>query len=137
MVLKLCVKCGKPTGNPRRLCDGCAKRLPVMQRERNAIYDKHRDPVVVAFYHSAAWKRLRRKKLIDCVGLCEECVREWREGRRAEENIQLATDVHHVEPVAVNWARRFDYSNLKADCAAHHNAERSKSPGVVKKAPGK
>ena len=133
MRLMLCKKCGKVTANHNRICAECVRRLPVVQRERNADYDKRRDPVRVAFYHSAAWKRLRLKKLQDVCWLCEECVAEWYAGRRREEDIQLATDVHHVEPVALNWARRLDYSNLKADCASHHNAERKREVGVVKK----
>ena len=134
MILKLCAKCGALTENPKRICDRCAERLPAMQRERHAGYDKLRDPVRVAFYHSAPWKRLRLKKLQDVGWLCEECVAEWKAGLREKKDIQLATDVHHREPITENWARRLDYSNLKADCAAHHNAERSKCkpPGVAK-----
>ena len=129
MRLMLCKKCGKPTENHDRLCAGCSQRLLAMQRERNACYDKRRDPVRVAFYHSTSWKHLRLKKLQDVGWMCEECVAEWHRGQRREEDIQLATDVHHIEPVASNWARRLDYSNLKADCAAHHNAERRKTTG--------
>ena len=56
---------------------------------------------------------------------CEECVREWQAGLRREEDIELATEVHHIEPLEVNWARRLDITNLKGDCKAHHSAEES------------
>lgn len=127
MVLKLCTRCGRPTPNRKALCDRCADCLPAMQRERNAGYDKLRDPARVKFYHSAAWKSLRRLKLQQAGYLCEECVAEWKAGLRTEAEVQFATDVHHVEPIERNWSRRLDITNLKADCAAHHNAERTKS----------
>lgn len=128
MVLKICSRCGALTPNHRHICDRCAEQSQAVQRERHAGYDKLRDPAAVKFYHSAAWKVLRLKKLQLAGYLCEECVAEWRAGLRAEADIQIATDVHHVEELSVNWGRRLDISNLKADCAAHHNAERKKKP---------
>ena len=96
MLLKLCAKCGAATPNHNAICDRCAERLPAMQRERHAGYDKHRDPA-----------------------------KEWQAGLRREEDIELATEVHHIEPLEVNWARRLDITNLKGDCKAHHSAEES------------
>ena len=52
-------------------------------------------------------------------------MREWQAGLRREEDIELATEVHHIEPIEVNWARRLDITNLKGDCKAHHSAEES------------
>lgn len=131
MLLKLCSKCGAATQNYNAICDQCAERLSAMQRERHAGYDKHRDPVKVAFYRSRSWRALRRKKLESIGYRCEECVREWQAGLRREEDIQLATEVHHLEPIDVNWNRRLDITNLKGDCKAHHSAEEShhKRPG--------
>ena len=131
MLLKLCSKCGAATQNYNAICDQCAERLSAMQRERHAGYDKHRDPVKVAFYRSRSWRALRRKKLESVGYRCEECVREWQAGLRREEDIQLATEVHHLEPIDVNWNRRLDITNLKGDCKAHHSAEEShhKRPG--------
>ena len=125
MLLKLCSKCGAATPNHNAICDQCAERLPAMQRERHAGYDKHRDPVKVVFYRSRPWRTLRRKKL--------EAI-----GYRREEDIQLATEVHHMEPIDVNWARRLDITNLKGDCKAHHSAEEShhKHPGGGSKSTG-
>ena len=91
MLLKLCSKCGAATQNYNAICDQCAERLSAMQRERHAGYDKHRDPVKVAFYRSRSWRALRRKKLESIGYRCEECVREWQAGLRREEDIQLAT----------------------------------------------
>lgn len=130
MVLYLCARCGAATPNRKHICDRCAERMPAAQRERYAGYDKLRDPVTVKFYHSAAWKALRRKKLQLAGYLCEECVAEWKAGLRSEADVRMATDVHHVEELSKNWSRRLDLSNLKAECAAHHNAERrKKDPG--------
>lgn len=125
MILHLCARCGRPTPNPS-ICDECAEKTSAAKRERHSRYDRLRDPARVKFYHSAAWKRLRLKKLQATGWLCEECLAEFRAGLRREEDIQIATDVHHVIPIAVDWSRRLDLDNLKADCAAHHNAERSK-----------
>ena len=125
MLLKLCAKCGAATPNHNAICDRCAERLPAMRRERHAGYDKHRDPAKVAFYRSAAWRALRLRKLESIGYRCEECVREWQAGLRREEDIELATEVHHIEPLEVNWARRLDITNLKGDCKAHHSAEES------------
>ena len=137
MLLKLCAKCGAATPNHNAICDRCAERLPAMQRERHAGYDKHRDPAKVAFYRSAAWRTLRLRKLESIGYRCEECVREWQAGLRREEDIELATEVHHIEPLEVNWARRLDITNLKGDCKAHHSAEEShhKQPCFAAKAP--
>ena len=68
---------------------------------------------------------LRLRKLESIGYRCEECVREWQAGLRREEDIELATEVHHIEPLEVNWARRLDITNLKGDCKAHHSAEES------------
>ena len=125
MLLKLCSKCGAATQNYNAICDQCAERLSAMQRERHAGYDKHRDPAKVAFYRSRPWRALRRKKLEFIGYRCEECVREWQAGLRREEDIQLATEVHHLEPIDVNWNRRLDITNLKGDCKTHHSAEES------------
>ncbi len=124
MLMKLCSKCGAATPNRNAICDRCADRLPAMQRERHAGYDRYRDPAKVAFYRSGVWKALRLRKL-EAIGYqCEECVREWRLGLRREEDIQLATEVHHVEPIGRNWSRRLDITNLKGECKAHHSAEK-------------
>lgn len=125
VLLKLCSKCGAATPNHNAICDRCAERLPAMQRERHAGYDKHRDPAKVAFYRSGPWRALRLRKLESIGYRCEECVREWQAGLRREEDIELATEVHHIEPLEVNWARRLDITNLKGDCKAHHSAEES------------
>lgn len=71
MVLKLCSRCGALTPNPKHICDRCAEQKSAAQRERHAGYDKLRDPVVVQFYHSTAWKTLRHKRLELAGYLCE------------------------------------------------------------------
>ena len=104
VLLKLCAKCGAATPNHNAICDRCAERLPAMQRERHAGYDKHRDPAKVAFYRSGPWRALRLRKLESIGYRCEECVREWQAGLRREEDIELATEVHHIEPIEIGRA---------------------------------
>lgn len=60
------------------------------------------------FYHSKAWRRLRLLALQRDHYLCQMCLQKGR--------ITKATEVHHVEPVAVCPARALDLSNLMSLC---------------------
>lgn len=124
MRLTLCAKCGAPTSNRPSICDKCLTGSKAAQRERNAAYDRLRDPVRVKFYHSAAWKKTRMAKLRSVSFLCEECVEECRRGLRRPEEVRVATDVHHVVELAQDWSLRLEWSNLQALCDAHHKAKR-------------
>lgn len=125
--LTLCTRCGAPTANRPSTCDRCRAGHSALQRERNAAYDRLRDPHSVQFYHSSAWKTLRLTKLISAGYLCEECLAEAAAGLRRTDEIRVATDVHHIRPLAEAWELRLVWSNLQALCDGHHQAKRRKS----------
>ena len=62
------------------------------------------------FYNSKEWKSLRDYKFAEAGGLCERC-----------KKITGGKDVHHIEPIEVNWDRRLDYTNLELLCKDCHN----------------
>lgn len=127
MVLKLCCRCGQPTPNRPAVCDNCKATAPAAKREATRYYDaKLRDKRADAFYHSPEWKTSRMSYLLSVGCLCEDCVAEFVRGERKEEDVQLATDVHHEEPIAVNWNRRLDPRNYRALCDYHHKKKRCK-----------
>jgi 5-methylcytosine-specific restriction protein A len=126
MRLSLCARCGALTTNRPSICDGCLAGRKESKRELNSAYDRLRDPERVKFYHSTAWKKLRSAYLASVDYLCEDCVAEMRAGKRRLEQVAVATDVHHRTPVAEDWTRRLDWSNLQALCDAHHKSKRRK-----------
>lgn len=68
------------------------------------------------FYHSTAWKRVRRLKLMQNP-LCEVC--------EANGRMTKADMVHHIielrTPI-IGWEHRLDLDNLQSICYACHNA---------------
>ena len=130
MLLRLC-RCGKASPNRPAICDECKAREPERKQETNRYYDTRlRDPQADAFYHSAAWKKSRAAYLQSVGYICEDCIEEFKRGERKEDDIRPATDVHHEEPIAVNWSRRLDPSNYRALCDWHHKQKRIKTtPG--------
>ena len=127
MQLRLC-RCGRPTANHPAICDQCLAKLGEQKREANRYYDTRlRNKQADAFYHGKEWK-LSRLAYLDSIGfLCEDCVEEWKRGERGEEDIQLATDVHHEEPIEVNWSRRLDPNNYRGLCDGHHKKKRARN----------
>jgi len=111
------------------VCDECLVKEPESKREKNRCYDARlRDPRADAFYHSATWKNMRAAYLASIGYLCEDCVEEAVRGERSEDNIQVATDVHHVVPIAIDWSLRLSWSNLRGCCDRHHKEKRAKKP---------
>ena len=122
--LHLC-RCGRPTPNRPAVCDACLAKRSETKRELNRYYDSRlRDKRADAFYHSKAWKVSRSAYLISIGYICEDCLEEFLAGDRKEVDIQLATDVHHEEPIEVNWSRRLDPSNYRGLCDGHHKRRR-------------
>ena len=127
--LRLCSRCQRPTPNRPAICDECRAKEPEQKREANRQYDVWlRNPVAAAFYHSAIWIKTRAAYLLSVGYLCEDCVAEYQRGERREEDIQIATDVHHMIPLTVDWELRLAWSNLRALCDAHHKAKRKQKP---------
>lgn len=126
MMLRLCNRCGQPTVNNPAICDSCQAKAPP-RRESTRLYDTNvRDKRADRFYHSSEWKRARLAYLASIGWLCEDCAEEARQGRRSPSDVQPATDVHHVVPIAECWERRLDWSNFRGLCDAHHKAKRRK-----------
>jgi 5-methylcytosine-specific restriction endonuclease McrA len=82
---------------------------------RDAAYDRshHRDPIIVRFYRSAAWRKLRALK-INSDPVCEYCLTE------------PTAEVHHEEPVKVNFDKALEYANLKSACKSCHKIHEGK-----------
>jgi hypothetical protein len=84
--------------------------------KRMADY-KESDP----FYHSAAWKRLRRVALMRDGGMCQDCMDRMRAGIGIKPN--RATLVHHIIPRSERPDLELDPDNLRALCAECHEKE--------------
>lgn len=126
MLLLMCKGCGAPTGNRPAICDRCAAKRAEAKREAVRYYDRHlRDKRAAEFYRSAAWRKARADYLRSIGWLCEDCMDEVRAGARALERVNVATDVHHVVPLAVDWERRLDRTNFRGLCDGHHKGKRS------------
>lgn len=74
-----------------------------------------------AFYHSAAWKRIRKAALQRDGGYCQDCMDRVRAGygirpRRAEM-------VHHIKPIEERPDLALEISNLRSLCNECHNRE--------------
>jgi len=111
------------------VCDACLAKEPGQKREATRYYDENlRDPRADAFYHSQEWKQSRAAYLASIGYLCEDCVEEAKKGERREDDVQMATDVHHKIPIAENWALRLVWSNYRGLCDGHHKAKRAKKP---------
>ena len=119
MILKMCARCKKPTVYPARYCSACA---PIVEKEVEARkeaqrsesmrrYNRGRNPKYSKFYHSDQWRGLSTWYLTRHP-YCEDCG-------------ELAVEVHHVVPIQTEegWNRRFDVTNLRAQCIDCHNGK--------------
>lgn len=118
MLIKACNRCGRliPYGSP--YCPDCKviveaeteARREEYRRNSNRRYNSKRDPKYTRFYNSTDWRVLSAKYTQDKGYRCEVCN-------------QIATEVHHVQPIqtAEGWDRRLDYDNLKLLCKTCHN----------------
>jgi 5-methylcytosine-specific restriction enzyme A len=83
----------------------------VEKRCKSCYPDKH-DRTTTERGYDGPWKRLS-KRVRNEQPLCPMC--------EAEGRAIPATEVHHVEPIAIAPNRRLDRSNLVALCNRHHN----------------
>lgn len=105
-------RCSKP---------GCLEHIPrsqkppyctAHQRQRNRIYDRTREPQIVAFYHSSKWRKLRASVLAEAFHLCESC--------KEQGELTPADTVHHLVELKEDWALRLTRENLIAICRTCH-----------------
>lgn len=111
MIIKYCAKCGKSmTYNGHSMCTECQAKYSRQYQSR--VYNKtKRNKKTDRFYHSKSWKKLSKYVLMKANYVCADCG-------------GLATEVHHEQSVADNWARRLDPSNLTPLCTSCHNRRR-------------
>lgn len=91
--------------------------------------DKLSDP----FYHSAAWKKARKARLMLDHGMCTACMEEFARGERMRP--QRATMVHHVLPRSERPDLELDIGNMRSLCDMHHNREHPEKGGQGKARP--
>lgn len=128
MITKMCAGCGTVILYPQRYCGACQKitdnivlqHRDAARKKYNKAYNKRRDPRVVRFYQSKEWKTLSAAVMRKAGYVCADCN-------------SLATEVHHIEELAVNWDRRLDSENLVAVCTSCHNKRDGRKGGWVKK----
>jgi 5-methylcytosine-specific restriction protein A len=83
------------------------------RRQRHRDYDRYRrDPIARAFYHTAAWQRLRAMKLAE-TPYCEDCMQR--------DCLVQADHVHHVVELRDDWDLRLDVTNLRSLCHPCHS----------------
>lgn len=87
------------------------------------------------FYHSAAWKKVRRVALQRDGGMCQDCMDRIRAGygirpRRAEM-------VHHIIPVKERPDLALDLGNLRSLCNTCHAMEHPEKQANAHRKPPK
>lgn len=79
----------------------------------------YRGKISDPFYHTDAWKAVRRQALERDHGVCQICLRAWRAGSgRRPRN---ATIVHHLKPRSQYPDLSLELDNLESVCAICHN----------------
>ena len=90
----------------------CKKHSKKEISRKNNRYDREqRDERAAKFYHSSAWRKLRRIKMKEDP-LCEMCLEEGR--------TEQADMVDHIVPVQVDWPLRLVKDNLQSLCNRCH-----------------
>jgi len=119
MPKKICLgsSCNNLVDMKSKYCPSCAKGKAIEKQEHNRKYDKHvRDPLIVKFYHSMAWKKTREYVLIRDNFLCQHCL------KMDSPQITSAELVHHIVELKEDWSRKLDTKNLISVCKSCHNA---------------
>lgn len=74
--------------------------MPYLQKRKK----KYKNKIGVSkdiskIYNSAMWRNLRNGYLIQHP-ICEECLREYEEGKRLIEEISSTEEIHHITPIS-------------------------------------
>lgn len=110
MIQKRCNKPGCIEYIPRNKKPAyCAKHTQEIHR----VYDKTREPRIVAFYNSKKWRDLRQSVLAEHHYMCVPC--------KAEGKLTAADTVHHVIELRDDWSKRLDRANCMPVCRTCHN----------------
>lgn len=78
----------------------------------------------IKFYHSKAWKLVRKQALARDHYLCQECLRQG--------IVRTANTVHHIIPIKDDFKKRLKLDNLETICLEHHNQEHREKPSGEK-----
>ena len=107
-----CVWCGKrvPFGTSR--CPECAKDYEAIKRRR-AERKADRDEIQ-RFRSSQAWRDMRDAILEKYHYICQDCLEQ------GKTPIGVATEVHHIIPLYVDFSKRLDEDNLRPLCHDCH-----------------
>ena len=97
---KSCQYCGRV--HPREYI--CPKKPPRVWRKNRQQKEKFRS--------TAAWQRMRQSIAVRDGFLCQVCL--------AAGIYNGDIEVHHIVPLAVDYGRRLDRTNLICLCPAHH-----------------
>lgn len=100
----------------------------VKQRDTSSdrFYDQYqRDPEIVKFYQSAAWKKTRKLALIRDNYLCQGCL--------SKKRFTNAEMVHHIVEVKDDINLRLELSNLESLCNSCHNKRHNRHENRGKK----
>lgn len=77
------------------------------------------------FYHSQAWRTLRRQALERDKHLCQVCLQH--------NELTFADTVHHIKPIRQNEAEKLSLNNLISVCRKCHNELHREKPMTLKK----
>lgn len=84
------------------------------------------------FYHTDEWKHTRAAYISFVGGMCERCMKEYREGTRKLNDVQPIRIVHHkkyLTPENISDPKvRSSFDNLEGLCEDHHNKEHKARP---------
>lgn len=77
------------------------------------------------FYHSQAWRTLRRQALERDKHLCQICLQH--------NELTFADTVHHIKPIRENDSEKLSLENLVTVCRKCHNELHREKPMTLKK----
>ena len=112
MPKKICLgsSCNNLVEMNGKYCPSCAKGKAIDKQAHNKKYDRLiRDPLIVKFYHSRAWKKVRQFILVRDNFLCQHCL------KAEEPQITSAELVHHITELNCGEKRPVDFRWVPSD----------------------
>lgn len=101
-----CCNCGIRIPYRTKRCDKC-------QTEWNRQREAYQNEDIKRFRSSSAWARKSKQILKDNNYQCEMC--------KDKGVITVATEVHHIIPLSIDFNKRLDDDNLMALCESCHD----------------
>ncbi|RKD26828.1 hypothetical protein BEP19_15930 [Ammoniphilus oxalaticus] len=111
---KICRKINCDNLTKETYCDDHKDIRRLKEQERQRAYDSQRDPMLIKFYNSAEWRRLRQHILSVYNHLCVS-------DAHGELEPVPADVVDHIVPVTADWSLRLTPSNCQPLCHSCHN----------------